>query len=63
MILHSHHIVPLHTCKEPTCSGYSTQNKHSCGLDNPSNIIELTEENITSGWKLGRTYKNKGQPL
>ena len=44
MILHSHHIIPLHTCKDKSCNGYDTKNKHTCDLNNSTNIIELTIE-------------------
>jgi hypothetical protein len=42
-MVHEHHIIPLYTCTNPACPK-DRKSKHICGLDDPSNLIELTIE-------------------
>lgn len=39
-----HHIIPVCFCKNPQCPGYHTRRKHTCGLDDVSNLVDLTAE-------------------
>lgn len=36
---HIHHITPVYTCSDKRC-----KRRHVCGLDDPSNLIEVTRE-------------------
>lgn len=40
--LQRHHKIPKHFCSDKSCPGYKTKKKHTCGIDNSSNIEYIT---------------------